>query len=389
MPTASSRTTGSRSSWPGAELPPAIGALLEAGWALAGRAPSARIGLARLAALVDPRALPEPVREPVVRELEAARAAACEPLDPRTVERALKGTALDDFDPEPLAVRAAAQTHRGVAAGDPVAIRLRRPGLDRAVRNDLALLDTIAPLLGRALPRAEAQLLLRAVREQILDELDFEHEASTHRRVARVLRDVDGIVVPRAHSALCTESVFVCDLLEGRSLADGARPQDPAAAARALVAAHAQAASAGLALLDARPGHVLVLGDGRLGLLGVGIARQVARERVQRGFTAAAALRAQDRAAFADAAAELAPAAAYDVAHAALGPLASGPARLDAAALRAAAQIAPRAFELAAEIRPTPDDLWLGRAAGQLAATLAVLGAEHDWLTLVASSAAS
>jgi hypothetical protein len=389
MPTASSRTTGSRSSSPGAELPPALRALLEAGWALAGRAPSARVGLARAAGLVDPDAVPAEIRKPVMRELEAARAAACEPLDAKVVERALPRKAIDDFDPVPLAVRAAAQTHRGIVGGEPVAIRLRRPGLERAVRNDLALLDAIAPLLGRALPRADATRLLRAAREQVLDELDFEHEASTHRRAARALRGIDGLVVPRVHSELCSEELFVAALLEGASLADGARPQDPEAAARALVEAHAHAARSGLALMDARPGHVLVLNDGRIGLLGVGIARAVDRGHVDRARAAAAALREQDRSAFAEALAELAPASAYEVAREALGPLATGRARLDAAALRAVAEAAPQAFALVAQLCPAPDDLWLGRAAAQLAATLAVLGAEHDWLALVASSAAN
>jgi hypothetical protein len=389
MPTASSRTTGSRSSSPGAELPPALRALLEAGWALAGRAPSARVGLARAAGLVDPDAVPAEIRKPVMRELEAARAAACEPLDAKVVERVLPRKAIDDFDPVPLAVRAAAQTHRGIVGGEPVAIRLRRPGLERAVRNDLALLDAIAPLLGRALPRADATRLLRAAREQVLDELDFEHEASTHRRAARALRGIDGLVVPRVHSELCSEELFVAALLEGASLADGARPQDPEAAARALVEAHAHAARSGLALMDARPGHVLVLNDGRIGLLGVGIARAVDRGHVDRARAAAAALREQDRPAFAEALAELAPASAYEVAREALGPLATGRARLDAAALRAIAAAAPQAFALVAQLCPAPDDLWLGRAAAQLAATLAVLGAEHDWLALVASSAAN
>ena len=404
MPTASSRTTASRSSSRGVELPPALRALAEAGWALARKAPSARVGLARLAGIVDPEGLPRAIREPVMRELDEARESACEPLDARTVEQLLKdawgkapGKLLDELDPEPLAVRAAAQTHRGIAGGSPVAIRVRRPGLDRALRADLALLDTLAAPLGAALPKADARALLRAVREQTLDELDFEHEASTHRRVARVLREVDGLVVPAVRGALCAESVFVADLLEGETLADGARPADPRAAARALVHAHVAAVRAGIALLDARPGHVVVLAEGGIGLLGAGLARPVDRERAELAIDALEGVRAGDAAAFADAVAEagvLPPAAAgaaHGLARSALGPLVGGPAKLDAAALRAAAvraaEIAPAAFALVPEAQPQPDDLWLARAAGQLVATLAQLEAVEDWPALVASSA--
>jgi hypothetical protein len=388
------------------ELPPALRTLAETGWALASRAPSARVALARAAGVVDPEALPSAIREPVMRELEMARAAACEPLDARTVERALKdawgrapGKVLDELDAQPLAVRAAAQTHRGVVDGAPVAIRVRRPGLDRAVRSDVALLDALAAPLGVALPRADTRALLRSGREQTLDEMDFEHEASTHRRVARVMRGVEGLIVPSVHGELCAEAVFVADLLEGATLADGARPHDAGTAARALVEGHVAAARAGIALLDARPGHVVVLADGGIGLLGAGLARPVDRGRVGLALDALAALRADDAEEFsrAVAAAGLLPAGAAGAAHglalSALGPLASGPATLNAAALRRvavrAADHAPAIFALVPAAQPHPDDLWLARAAGQLVATLARLGATADWPALVASSAAA
>jgi hypothetical protein len=407
MPTAPSRTTGSPSSsrgGPAERLPPALRALAETGWSLASRAPSARVALARVAGFTDPDALPCAIREPVMRELEAARDAACEPLDARSVQRALKDAwgrapdkVLDDFDTDPLAVRAAAQTHRGVVDGTAVAIRVRRPGLARALRADLALLDTLAAPLRAALPKADARALLRALREQALDEADFEHEASTHRRVARILRDVDGLAVPRVHGELCSEGVFVADLLDGETLADGARLQDPGAAARTLVAAHVAAARAGLALLDARPGHVVACPGGGIGLLGAGLARPVGRERVQLALAALAALRADDADAFAGALAEagVLPAdgarEAHGLARSAFGPLAAGPATLDARALRGvlvrAADVEQAAFALVPSGRPRPGDVWLARAAGQLVATLARLEVTADWPALVASSA--
>jgi ubiquinone biosynthesis protein len=364
------------------ELPRALQTLTETGWSLARKAPSARVGLARAAGVVDPEALPDEVRAGVMRELERAREAACEPLDARAVEGALKNAwgrsvakALDDFDPEPLAVRAAAQTHRGVADGVPVAIRVRRPGIERAVRADLSLLDAVAAPLSAALPRVDARELLRAIREQVLDELDFEHEASTQRRVARAARDVEGVTIPAAHRELCREGVLVTDLLEGATLADGARPDDPGAAARALVAVHVAAArGAGLALLDVRPGHVVILPGSGIGLLGAGVARPVDRGRVEQAIAALAATRATP-----------------GLARTVLGPIADGPTRLDAPALKKLAErgfgVVGAAYALAAEADPHPDDIWLARATGQLVATVARLEATADWPELVASSA--
>jgi predicted unusual protein kinase regulating ubiquinone biosynthesis (AarF/ABC1/UbiB family) len=320
--------------------------------------------------------------------IDPAPRAAPERLDEATLQRVAK--TFEEFDPEPIAVRAAAQTHRGSADGVPVAIRIRRPGLERSVRNDLALLDTLAPPLGAALPNAQAGALLRSVREQLLDELDFEHEASTHRRVARILRDVDGLVVPAVRTDLCAQDVFVAELLDGQTLQDGARPTDPERAARALVAAHVAAARAGLALLDARPGHVVVLPDGRIGLLGIGLARPVDRTRVGLALDALAALRGGDRDAFAhaveSAGALTEGATAYGLAQSVLGSLVEGAAKLDAASLRRALREAAPALTLATQAMPHPDDPHLARAAGQLLATLARLEATADWPALVAAS---
>ena len=377
MPTASSKTTASPSSSRGVELPPALRALAEAGWSLASKAPSARVGLARAAGIVDPEGLPGAIREPVMRELEGARDAASEPLDGRTVERALKDAwgrapakVLDDFDPEPFAVRAAAQTHRGVADGSPVAIRVRRPGLDRAVRADLALLDTLAAPLRTALPKADTRALLRSLREQTLDELDFEHEASTHRRVARVLRDVEGLVVPSVHGELCTETVFVAGLLDGETLADGARPKDAGAAARTLVAAHVAAARAGIALSTPGPGTSSSSPVGRSACSAPGWRGRSTAIASDTRWTRSPALRADDAQAFAQAVAAagvLPPELrrrAHALARSALGPLAAGKPKLDAAVLRAVAVrgagIAPAVFELVPQAEPHPDDLWLG-----------------------------
>ena len=210
------------------------------------------------------------------------------------------------------------------------------------MRADLALLDTLAPPLGAALPRRRrARAAARRARA------DARRAGLRARGVdapprARVLRDIDGIVVPRVHGELCAEGVFVAGLLEGKTLADGARPADPSAAAGALVHAHVAAAQAGIALLDARPGHVLVLQHGKIGLLGTGLARPVDRARVALALDALIALRADDDRAFGAAVAQagVLPAAAATEAHqlarAALGPLASGEAKLDAAAICAA-----------------------------------------------------
>src|SRR4051812_18605258 len=143
-------------------LPPALRGLLEAGGRLVRTSSSGRVALGRAAGIVDAEALPRALRR-LPAMLEDARAQAATPLAFKDVERALRGAwrspagkVLDELDREPLAVTAAAQVHRGVHAGAPVAIRVRRPGLAGTVRSDLALLDALALPLGQVFGAMEA-----------------------------------------------------------------------------------------------------------------------------------------------------------------------------------------------------------------------------------------
>jgi predicted unusual protein kinase regulating ubiquinone biosynthesis (AarF/ABC1/UbiB family) len=382
---------------PRRDLPPALRTLVDTGMTLARQAPSARIAIVRAGGVLDPEALPPELRDAVEREVAAAREAACQPLSKRDVEGILRdawgrppGKVLDELDPEPLAVRPAAQVHRGELDGEPVAIKVRRPGVERGVRNDLALLDALAGPLRAAFPNLDAAALLRDAREQALDELDFEHEASQQRRVARAVRAVDGVTVPRPHLELSEADVLVSDLLDGETLASGARPPDAGAAARALVGAFRTVAlDAGLAIVDPRATHVLVLGDGSLGLLGAGVARPIDRDRAATALDALDALGAGDEAAFAGAVAAAGlltddrAREAHGLLRDVLAPFLQGPAKLDTAALLELGDRAGRAFSpalaLATAAAPQPQDLALGRMLGQLVAVLARLGATEDW----------
>jgi hypothetical protein len=386
-------------------LPPALRALLEAGGALVRRSSSGRAVLGRAAALVHADAVP-PALGGLPAELERARTAAATPISFKDVEKLLKsawgsphGKVLDKIDREPLAVTPSAQVHRGVRDGAPIAVKVLRPGLVGAVRNDLALLDVLAAPLRQVFGAMDASTILREVRETALDELDLEHEASTQRQLRRTLRGIDGLIVPAPDMELSGETVLVGELLEGRTLADPrAKVADPDAVARTLVAAHVTAARAGLVLTDPRPGHVVLMSEGRVGLLGAGLARPVDRDRTTAALEALVAWRAGDQDTFAAIVADrldLLPTAdaikAYGLAAVVLGEILNGPTTLDGPALAAIAERGldhlTAALQLAATVTPHPHDLTVVRSVGQLASVLSRLGATEDWGALMLAGA--
>jgi len=382
------------------DLPPSVAALGDAAMALVRRAPSARLTIVRAGGIFEPEALRPQTRERVEREVAAARASVCVELPAPQVQGLLKGAwgegpdrVLDAFDAHPVALTPTAQVHRGELDGRAVAIKVRRPGVERSVRNDLALLDVLAAPLGAAFPRLDAGAVLRDAREQALDALDFEHEASAQRRLARALRGVTGVSAPAPVLDLCTHDVLVAEWAPGTTLADGAMPADPGAAARALVAGfRAAVLEAGLAPADLRASHVVVDGTD-LALLGMGLARPVDRARAQQAVDAFAAVADADPQAFASAVFAMglmevdAADRAYRVARRTLGGLLDGPAKLDAHVL---SQVFARAggeaselLKLATAASPHPEDLALARSLAQLLAVLSRLKAAEDWAALI------
>ena len=363
---------------------------------------STRLALAHLASLVGEERLPRDLRR---------RAAMPDALSFKDVERLLKSAwgrppakVLGDLEREPHAVTPAAQVHRGEDEdGNPVAVKLRRPGLAEILRSDLVLIEAAAAALSPALPRIDVGAAMREVRERLLDELDLEYEAATQRRFARALRSHPRLHVPMPAMELCAEDVLVSAWIDGRSireLGESGSADDRVTAAELLVEFVVGApAVVGVAVADPHPDDALLMGDGRLGVVDFGAVREVARERVELSRRALEAFRAGDAAALAGVLDESGwmPGAdasdgrlGLDIADDLLGSVLRGEAPLTAEALEDAGFGLQRHAEtIAAQARRSAlaaEDLWPFRGLGQLGLVLARLEVQADWLALASQA---
>lgn len=375
-------------------VPPALRRLSETARGVAGRSRTIQVAVARLEGVVLAEHLPERVCEDVLAAIASARAETSGRLPVSDIERELDGE-LESIDDHPDAVEAHAQTHLAVIGGTPVRVKVSRPGLAASARSDLSLLDLMAGPAKAAFPTLDVGPLIREVRDRAVDELDFEHEAALQRRVGRALRPVDGVHVAPVVLEACSERVVVAEAAAGTPLSDPAALEDVdrSALARRLVTAFCGAPGAlGMVLADARAGETYVDRDGSVTLQWVSAGREVDPRRLEAATGAAQALRIDDPEAFALAVRALGLLEHDDAlrAHAllreVLGPLVAGPARLDAAALRAAAD---RTLDhgrdvlgLAARMKAQPEDLWALRSLGHTVSLLARVEVEEDWLVL-------
>ena len=147
-----------------AELPASLLSLFEVGVALTRRTATGRVLTARYAPLVDDAVLPERLRTPVRAELDAAWEAVVVPIDRKVIEKALP-KAVKGLSKEPLAITPTAQVHTAELEGEPVAVKIARPGVAPTIRGELMLLDTLAGPLRIVFGALDVRGVLREVRE--------------------------------------------------------------------------------------------------------------------------------------------------------------------------------------------------------------------------------
>lgn len=187
------------------------------------------------------------------------------------------------FTEEALATASIAQVHRATITREDgslvdVAVKVQRPGIRQTMRSDLSLLYWLGRLLERTIeevssysPTAIVEQFERAVEE----ELDFVHERHNLERARKnFARRPDLLEVPEPFEALSTSKVLTMGYLDGVKITDVREDDhyDKAALKERLVeAAFQQVFEDGSFHGDPHPGNVLVLRDGRLGLIDHGL----------------------------------------------------------------------------------------------------------------------
>jgi ubiquinone biosynthesis protein len=185
-------------------------------------------------------------------------------------------------DHEPIAAASIAQVHAArLITGEDVVVKVQRPSVARLVHADIKVMAWLAPFLVGRIPvtaLANPPALVEVFTETITEELDFRLEAQNMLDVARVFAELGqrGYVVPRPHPTLVTPRVLVMERINGFAFYDVAGMKDAGVDTEAVVRTGMIGFMEGCMLYgifhgDLHGGNLLVLADGRVGLLDFGI----------------------------------------------------------------------------------------------------------------------
>ena len=183
------------------------------------------------------------------------------------------------FDPAPFACGSIAQAHYATTADrTEVVVKVKRPGIDRTIMNDVSLLRTLAELVERHIPQYRMyrpRMLVDEFAHTLRSELDFVNEAAVTSRFYESFADDLNICTPRVFWDVSSRDVLTLERLSGTTVsADtdfaGLGIDRPGLAHNLLDTFFRQFFELGLFHADPHPGNLLARAPDQWSLLDFG-----------------------------------------------------------------------------------------------------------------------
>ena len=244
----------------------------------------------KLAQLFSARAdiLPEPYLSAVSRLQDQV------PPDPYDAVRAVLeaelgrplGEVFESFEPEPVAAASLGQVYRARVAGEPVAVKVLRPGVEALIALDLDISFRLLLTLNVLFPTHHVRALTNVVREfsaRVREEMDFRTEAAHIALFQKHFERDRRVRAPRVHEQFTRQRVLVMEWVEGDKVDRlGPRFASGELDFRKLMDSLAELylrmlLVEGFLHADPHPGNILVQADGTIVFLDWGMVVQLSR----------------------------------------------------------------------------------------------------------------
>ena len=178
----------------------------------------------------------------------------------------------DEFDTEAISGASLGQVYKAQVDGEPVAVKVRRPGVQQLIQADLQVIRWLIPLLQRLVDDARAYSLENLADEfdkTIREEMDYGRERMVLDEVRENFADSENILIPRSLASHSSDRVLTMEYIEGIKINDLAALEeagiDRTAVAERLAEAYLQMiVEDGVFHADPHPGNLAVRPDGQI-----------------------------------------------------------------------------------------------------------------------------
>lgn len=201
----------------------------------------------------------------------------------RTVEDELGrplAEVFSDFSEAPIASASLSQVHKAtLMTGEEVAVKIRRPGIEKMIEQDIRIFHDIASILQRSQAIGKYYDFVGTVDgfERIIhEELEFRLEASNIERVKKSLTSFKHITLPEVYLDYSTQKVLTLEFVDGIHITAidewGSDEIDKKVIANELFRAYIkQIIEDGFFHADPHPGNILVTREGMVYLIDLGM----------------------------------------------------------------------------------------------------------------------
>ncbi|MBI3059151.1 MAG: AarF/ABC1/UbiB kinase family protein, partial [Deltaproteobacteria bacterium] len=188
------------------------------------------------------------------------------------------------FHDAPLAAASIAQVHRATLwSGEEVVFKVRRPGIQEVVKQDIDILHRVADLIERYVPDLaflNARGLVEEFQQVIQEEMDFLREAENASRFKANFEGSKELYVPKVFLHLTTQQVLVMEYLEGTRIDDLDKLREAGVdldklARRGSDVLFKMILTDGFFHADPHPGNFLILSNGQLGFVDFGVVGRI------------------------------------------------------------------------------------------------------------------
>jgi len=124
----------------------------------------------------------------------------------------------DEIDPNCISGASLGQVYRGSISGQQVAIKVKRPGIEKVVAKDLKVLKRILPLALRFVDsnlRYSAKAMLSQFIETIYEEMDYTIESENLKTIKKDMEKNTKVIVPAVFDDFSSKNVLTMEYLPG------------------------------------------------------------------------------------------------------------------------------------------------------------------------------